>query len=145
MKLNPQKTKEIQVCYSSSDAEPPLSITINGHEITLVPHAKLLGDIISKDLKWILHVDYICKKPAKRSYALRLLKRCSIPADKLVRVFITCIRPVLEYSCEVWHYSLPQYLSDEIERIQRRALRIIFPELKCNGSCQCCNSVSKQK
>ena len=129
MKLNPQKTKEIQVCYSSSDTEPPLPITINGHEITLVPHAKLLGVIISKDLKWILHVDYICKKAAKRLYALRLLKRCSVPTDKLVRVFITCIRPVLEYSCEVWHYSLPQYLSDEIERIQRRALRIIFPEL----------------
>ena len=129
MKLNPQKTKEIQVRYSSSDTEPPLPITINGHEITLVPHAKLLGVIISKDLKWILHVDYICKKAAKRLYALRLLKRCSVPTDKLVRVFITCIRPVLEYSCEVWHYSLPQYLSDEIERIQRRALRIIFPEL----------------
>ena len=43
VKLNPQKTKEIQICYSSSDTEPPLPITINGHEITLVPHAKLLG------------------------------------------------------------------------------------------------------
>ena len=70
MKLNPQKTKEIQVCYSSSDTEPPLPITINGHEITLVPHAKLLGVITSKDLKWILHVDYICKKAAKRLYTL---------------------------------------------------------------------------
>jgi hypothetical protein len=29
-----------------------------------------------------------------------------------------------------WHYSLAQYLSDEIESIQRRALRIIFPDLK---------------
>ena len=66
MKLNPQKTKEIQVCYSSSDTEPPLPVTINGHEITLVPHAKLLGVIISKDLKRVLHVDYICKKAANK-------------------------------------------------------------------------------
>ena len=59
---------------------------------------------------------------------LRLLKRSSIPSSKLVRVFNTCIRPILEYSCEVWHHSLPQYLGDQIERIQRRALRIIFPD-----------------
>ena len=90
----------------------------------------------------ILHIDYICKKAAKRLYALRLLKRCSIPTDKLVRVFITCIRPVSEYSCEVWHYSLPQYLSDEIERIQRRALRIIFPELKYSEAMDRANVVT---
>ena len=53
-----------------------------------------------------------------------------IPAGKLVRVYTTCVRPILEFSCEVWHYSLAQYLSDEIESIQRRALRIIFPDLK---------------
>ena len=46
----------------------------------------------------------------------------------LVRVFNTCIRPILEYACEVWHHSLPKYLNDQIERIQRRALRIIFPD-----------------
>ena len=86
--------------------------------------------MISKDLKWIEHVDYICKKASKRLYALRLLKRSSIPAGKLVRVYTTCVRPILEFSCEVWHYSLAQYLSDEIESVQRRALRIIFPDLK---------------
>jgi hypothetical protein len=109
-------------------AFPP--ITFDGHDIVVVPHAKLLGVMISKDLKWIEHVDYICKKASKRLYALRLLKRASIPAGKLVRVYTTCVRPILEFSCEVWHYSLAQYLSDEIESIQRRALRIIFPDLK---------------
>jgi hypothetical protein len=64
----------------------------------------------------------------KRLHALRLLKRSSIPSSKLVRVSYTCIRPILEYSCEIWHHSLPQYLSDQIERIQRRVLRIIFPD-----------------
>jgi hypothetical protein len=110
---------------------PGLLITIDGHDIVVVPHAKLLGVMISKDLKWIEHVDYICKKASKRLYASRLLKRSStVPAGKLVRVYTTCVRSILEFSCEVWHYSLAQYLSDEIESIQRRALRIIFPDLK---------------
>ena len=59
MKLDPTKTKEVRVRFSPLDpgALPP--ITIDGHDIFVVPHAKLLGVMISKDLKWIEHVDYI--------------------------------------------------------------------------------------
>ena len=34
--------------------------------------------------------------------------------------------PVLEYACPVWHTNLQQYLSDNIETIQKRAFRCIF-------------------
>ena len=79
MKLNPTKTKEIHVCFSTYDtaALPPL--IVDGCNISVVSHAKLLGLIISEELKWVLHVDLICKKAAKRLHALRLLKRSSIP------------------------------------------------------------------
>ena len=40
------------------------------------------------------------------------------------------LNSILEYACEAWHYSLPLYLSELLERIQKRALRIIFPSLK---------------
>ena len=36
---------------------------------------------------------------------------------------------VLEYACPVFHHSLPQYLSNEMERLQKRALQIIQPDL----------------
>ena len=36
------------------------------------------------------------------------------------------VRPVLEYAFPVWHTNLSRYLSDSIERIQRRALKSIF-------------------
>ena len=32
-----------------------------------------------------------------------------------------------EYACQVFHNGLPEYLSEELEKIQRRALGIIFP------------------
>ena len=121
MKLNPTKTKEIRVCFSTYDAKALPPLTIDGCITSVVSHAKLLGLII-------------CKKAAKRLDALRLLKIFSIPSSKLVRVLNTCIRPILEYACQVWHHSLPKYLSDQIERIQRRgrALRIIFPDCCCD-------------
>ncbi len=34
---------------------------------------------------------------------------------------------VLEYVCPVWHSSLPNSLGDQIEHIQKRALKIILP------------------
>jgi hypothetical protein len=45
----------------------------------------------------------------------------------LIVVYITVIRPILEYSCQVWHFNIQYFLSEDIERIQKRALKIIVP------------------
>ena len=50
-------------------------------------------------------------------------------SDDLLAFYYSVIRSVLEFSCQLFHRSLPKYLSDDIERIQRRALQIIFPSL----------------
>ena len=47
----------------------------------------------------------------------------------LTTVYITCIRPILEYYNQVWHFNIPEYLSKDIGKIQRRALKIIYPSL----------------
>ena len=84
--------------------------------------------IISSDLTWNAHVDYICTKASKRLYALKILKRSGAPANDLITVFCAFIRPVLEYASPVWHFSLPQFLADQIESIQKRVLKIAFPQ-----------------
>ncbi len=99
-----------------------------GLNIEIVQTFKLLGVIISSDLTWNAHIDYICTKASKRLYALRILKRSGAPANDLITVFCAFIRPVLEYASPVWHFSLPQFLADQIESIQKRALKIAFPQ-----------------
>ena len=47
----------------------------------------------------------------------------------VVLFYVTCIRPVLEYASPAFHRSLPNYISEDLERIQRRALKIIYPDL----------------
>ena len=42
-------------------------------------------------------------------------------------MYISVVRPVLEYVCPAWHTNLPKYLSDSIKLIQTRALKSIFP------------------
>ena len=80
-------------------------------------------------MNWCEHVTKIVTKAGKRLYMLRLLKRANADTKMLSTVYTTVIRPVLEYACQVWHFNISGYLSDDIERVQRRALRIILPKL----------------
>ena len=126
MKLNPIKCKELRISFLRH--KPNFSqLYIDGAPIQTVESVKVLGVTLQNDLKWESHVDNITKKAAKRLYILRVLKRNGLPVDDLKTIFKTLIRSVLQYSCPVWHSSLPAYLSDRIEKIQRRAFRIIYP------------------
>ena len=123
--LNESKCKELRISFTKSESilEP---ITINNTNIEIVLSVKLLGVMISNDLKWNVHVEMICKKVATRLYFLRQLKRTKVPTNDLLSFYTTAsIRPVAEYVCPVFHIALPQYLSDQLERLQNRALRII--------------------
>ena len=57
------------------------------------------------------------------------LKRAGIPVDVIVAFYCTCVRPVLEYCSPVFHHGLPKYLSDDIEGVQKQALKIISPSM----------------
>ena len=51
------------------------------------------------------------------------------PPKGIMSVYSAFIRPVFECTCLVWHFSIPQHLNDQIEQIQRRALRIALPHM----------------
>ena len=55
------------------------------------------------------------------------LKRAGVHQDDLVRIYVSVIRPILKYACPAWSTNIPQYLSDYIELVQKRALKSIFP------------------
>ena len=77
------------------------------------------------NLKWNKQVNDIISECSKRIYLLAQPKLAKVPDKGTVNFYTTCIRPILEYSSTVFRYSLPKYLSEEIERVQKRALRII--------------------
>ena len=51
------------------------------------------------------------------------LEIAGISESNLVTVYLSVF---LEYDCPVWHTNSQQYLSDNIETIQKRALRCVF-------------------
>ena len=128
MKINSKKSNEMIISFTQDENFKKCvpNIIIDGIPVEVVKHAKLLGVILSDDLTWNMHVDSIVKKAAKRVYMLYQLKRAGIRQTDLVNVYVSVVRPVLEYACPVCHTNLPKYLSDNIEMIQKRALKSIF-------------------
>ena len=90
---------------------------------------KLLGLNISSNLKWNAHVSELVRKVSTRLYFLRQLKKSHVATRELLLFYITCIRSILEYGSPVFHRALPSYLSEDLERLQKRAMKIIYPEL----------------
>ena len=130
MNLNVKKTKEFIVSFLKN--QPSLQpLMIDNQYLEMVQTTKLLGVYLTSDLKWTKHVTHICSKASKRLYALRLLKRNGVQSRDLQKVYCSFARPILEYACPVWHSSLSILLSDQLEHIQKGALRII--------SCQICH------
>ena len=86
----------------------------------------MLGVIINENLKWNCHVDYITAKASQKLYARRLLKRAGVQEQDMLKVFRSSVRPILEYAVHVWQ-DIPDYLSDRIESVQKRAFKIIRP------------------
>ena len=129
MKLNVEKCKELIIDFARKKHHfPPL--TVDDMNVERVKSRCILGLTVQDNMKWNEHIHNIVKKASKRLYMLRLLKRSNASIDTLITVYTTIIRPVLEYACQVWHYNIQQYLSEEIEKIQKRAFRIILPTQK---------------
>ena len=113
--LNETKCKELLINCNTKNPTSFDPVVVNGMPIDLVTSAKILGLNISSDLKWKCHIDFIIKKAKKRLYGLSQLKRYGLGSRDLVQFFRTCIRPITEYACLVFHDGLSVYLSNELE------------------------------
>lgn len=124
MNVNFGKTKELIIGTLKNNPPPALSDEKN--IIERVHSYKLLGVLVDDNLKWNRHVNSICARASSRLYFLKQLKRSFVSIDDVFYFYIAIIRPVLEYACPVWHSSLTHEQSLQIERIQKRALHIIY-------------------
>ena len=100
---------------------------------------KVLGITLCDSLKWGQNTKEIVDKACKRLYLLRVLKRAGVPPDHLITIYCALVRSVLEYACQVWSSSVQSHLKQQLECVQKRALRIIFPgsdyeKALCRGS-----------
>ena len=111
-------------------------IVVNTKELGSVEHAKILCVTISNTLQWNK------KKVNKRLYFLVLLRRAKVSPSDTIRFYSTCIRPLLEYCSSVFRNAIPEYLSNDLEHVQKRVLSIISPGNSYNENLELFNMSS---
>ena len=115
-----------KLCRFASCVILLLILKIGQSVLAFVSSAKVLGVWLQNDLKWDTQVNYMNKNAAERLFMLRSLKRFGFNKSELVTVYKGYIRPLLEYSDVIWHSSLTSNQTHQLERVKKRALRIIL-------------------
>jgi hypothetical protein len=89
---------------------------------------KLLALTLNSYLTWNNHVEYLVKSAFRKLYFFIQLKRSGVDIAEIVQYYCACIGSTLDYACPVsiMAYALPIYLREDLERIQKRALRCIL-------------------
>ena len=123
MLINSKKTKDMLLSSRKSPTTPD-SLHLGNCELERVNVFKLLGVWFQRDLRWNHHIEEMTKKANKRLFFLRECRKANLPKDVAIALYNTKIRPLLEYASPVWE-GLPNYLSEEVQRVQDRSLSII--------------------
>ena len=123
LQANAKKTK-IMISSLKQNPYPSCQFFLDAQPIERVTNITFLGIQISNKLSWNIHIDTICKK-ARR--IIGLIHRNFHLAPSLLRrsLYITMVRPILEYSCVSWH-PLNKTLTNRLESVQRFACRVIL-------------------
>ena len=105
---------------------PTRQITIFGKPIPWEKQAKYLGVILDQNLSFSEHIK---KVRSRAAFALSRLHSILNARSKLslrckLRIFTTCIRPIMTYACPVFAQAKP-HLIHRMQALQNRSLRKI--------------------
>ena len=122
MQANPEK---FQYMLLSKQDVAAASIKLSDDiEIESELSVKLLGIMIDSKLNFSEHISAICKKAGRQLNAMARISNF-LDLDSRKMIFNSFIRSHFNYCPLVWHFCGKQN-SDKLEKIQERALRIMY-------------------
>ena len=127
MRINEDKTKVMLFNSSKKwDFTPTVSLGNSDTNLEVVDQIKLLGIIITSDMKWNENTSQLCQKGYSRLWMLRNLKRLGASESELLDVYIKQCRSILELAAPVWTPGLTSENIIALERVQKAACAIIL-------------------
>ena len=125
MRLNEKKTKSMIFNFSKKN-QFTTKLSVNNKLLEIVNEAKLLGTIVTSDLKWKKNTKVIVGKAYARMQLLNKAAHFSNNKHDLRNIYLIFIRSILEQSAVVWHSSLTMKNRRDLERVQKSAVRVIM-------------------
>ena len=95
--INEKKSCIMIFNFSKSLDFDPRFIIGDSDELSVVRVSKTLGVIMSDDLRWEKHVEYICHKATSRIWILRRLMEVKMNYEFILECYFKEIRSILEY------------------------------------------------
>ena len=129
MALNPSKSKNMIINFTRK-YQFGTRLEIDGKNIEIVKSAKILGTIITDDLSWDDNCAELVRKANARMVLLRKVDQFGASEQDKKLIYITFVRNCLEQSAVVFTSSLTQENREDLERLQRNAVRIIDKNYK---------------
>jgi hypothetical protein len=137
MVINKVKTKVLSFSKSRKWAFPPELHFSDGSPIEYIYDTRLVGVVVSQDLKWFKNTAYICQKARNKLWMLRRMLKFNLNIYEMFDVYTKEIRSLLEMAVPVWHSGLTNQQIDDIESVQKVAMRIILQEKYINYQLAC--------
>ena len=127
MVINQKKSKTM-IFNFTQNYQFSTRLKLQDEVLETVQDAKLLGTVLTNDLRWEKNTQHIVKKANARMQLLRKISNFGASWDDLKNIYILYIRSLLEQSCTVWHSGLTEENALDLERVQKSALRLILKE-----------------
>ena len=123
LNFNEGKCRTMHISRKRSNSLPPPQLYLNSTELVQVTSYKYLGVIFTNTLSWHPHITAICKKTRKQIGLLYRNLYQHSSSNNLLKLYLTKIRPHLEYASPVWDpFRLGEI--EELENVQKFALRM---------------------
>ena len=105
------------------------NIKLSDAQIEEVAEIKLLRTIITNDRKWNRNTEELVRKANMRMQILHKISKFNPKKEYMINIYNLCIRSILEQACPVWNSSLSEENKEDLERVQKCAMKIIHPYL----------------
>ena len=125
MNLNEKKTTNM-VFNFTKDCQFTTEISLQNAKLEIIDKTKLLGTIITNDLKWHENTKYIVKKANQKMRLLHKFSKFTNNKAHLIHIYKSQVRGNLEYCSTVWHSGLSESDNKDIERVQKAAVKIFM-------------------
>ena len=123
--INAKKTKTMIFNFTNNH-QFTTRLSLGQENLEVIKSVKLLGTIITDDLKWDENTANLVKKGNARLELLRKISSFGTNLQDLKEIYILFVRSIVEQSAVVWHSSLTLENANDLERIQKSALKIIL-------------------
>ena len=118
MEISKTKTKAMVINFTDN-YQFNTRLKLNGENIEVVDKMKILGTIVNNRLTWEENCSQLIKKVNTRMAIVRNAKAFGATIKEMVHLWITFCRGTIEQTCVLWHKSLTEENSHDLERVQK--------------------------